>query len=163
MVNVIVNMTRRKKTAGQAEKGMALSVKKGTGKKKNGNKGTDFSGSFLQSPETVQTVSNIDHTTPVDSTQTSSDNFDTILSYLKKLDESNQALLKRVSDLEANKSLPSTPSPWSQCEASHSLMTHQPVGQGHMADPRATIPVIRPRHTQDTAAASSLAGQIQNT
>ena len=73
-------MTRRgKKTAGQAVKGK--------GKKKNGNKGTDLSGSFLQSPETVQTVTNIDHTTPVDNIQDSSDNSDTIISYLKKLDE----------------------------------------------------------------------------
>ena len=159
-VRDIVNMTG-KKTAGQAVKGMASSVKKGTGKKKNGNKGSDLSGSFLQSPETVQTVSNFDHTTSVDSTQSSSDNSDTILAYLKKLDESNQALLKRVSDLEANKSLPSTPSPRSQCEPSHSLIMHAPVGQGQ--GPRVTIPVTKPRHTQDTAAASISAGQIQNT
>ena len=80
-------MTRReKKIAGQTVKGMASSVKKGTGKKKNGNKGTNLSGSFLQSPETVQTVSNIDHTTPVNNIQPSSDNSDTLLFYLKKLD-----------------------------------------------------------------------------
>ena len=65
MVDVIVNMTRRgKKIAGQAIKGMVSSSKKGNGKKKNGNKGTDLNGSFIQSPETVQTVSNIDPYNP---------------------------------------------------------------------------------------------------
>ena len=121
-------MTRRgKKTAGQAVKGMASSVKKGTGKEKNRNKGTDLSGSFLQSPGTVETVSKIDRTTSVDNIQPSSGNYDPIISYLKKLDESNQALVKRVSGLEANRSLPSTPSPWLQTDTGHSIIYTAPV------------------------------------
>ena len=40
------------------------SIKKGTGRKKDSNKGTDFNGSFLQSPEATGTVSSIEYTTP---------------------------------------------------------------------------------------------------
>ena len=56
-------MTRRgKKTAGLPVKGTTSSIKKGNGKKKGSNKGTDFNSSFLQSPEHTGTVSSVECT-----------------------------------------------------------------------------------------------------
>ena len=106
---------------------------------------------------------NIEHTTPAANIQTSPDNSYAILSYLKKLDVSNQALIKRVCDLEVNESLPSTPSPWSQSDTGHSLIMHQSVSQGHLSDPRITFPVTRSMSTQSTPVRSNSAGQIQHT
>ena len=48
-------------------KGMASSVMKGNGKNKN-NKGSDLGGSFLQSPEAIQILCTVDHTTPTANT-----------------------------------------------------------------------------------------------
>ena len=153
---------RGKKTVGIPVKGTSSSVKKGNGKKKD--KGMDLNGSFLQSPEPTGTVSSVEYTTPAAySSQSSSDNSDAILSYLKKLDESNQALLKRVSDLEASKSLPSTPSPWSHPHAGHSLMIPPPVGQNQPSDTGVTIPAAAPMATQSTIVNPNLTSQIHNT
>ena len=141
---------RGKKTVGLPVEGSASSAKKGNGKKKG--KGTDLSGSFLQSPEPTGTVSSVEYTTPAAyNSQSSSSNSDAILSYLKKLDESNQVLLKRVSDLEASKSLPSTPSPRSHSHAAHPLAMPPPVGQNQLPDTRVTMATSKPMATQNTA------------
>ena len=153
---------RGKKTIGLPVEGSASSVKKGNGKKKG--KGTDLSGSFLQSPEPTGTVSSVEYTTPAAyNSQSSSSNSDAILSYLKKLDESNQVLLKRVSDLEASKSLPLTPSPRSHSHAAHPLTMPPPVGQNQLPDTRITMPTSAPMATQNTTVNPNLTSHIHCT
>ena len=156
--------SRGKKTAGLPVKGTTSSIKKGNGKKKGSNKGTDFNSSFSQSPEHTGTVSSIEYTTlPSTITKAHLTTLMLFISYLTKLDESNQALIKRVSKLEASKSFLSTPSPRSQPGTGHSLMMHPPVTQTQLLDTHVTMPVAGSMPIQSTAVAPNLTSQIQNT
>ena len=78
----------------------------------------------LQQLETLNTVrSEIQH-----HDQSLADKSDAILAYLQKIDQSNQSLAKRVSELESNRSVSSKPlGPRPQLSANH---IHSPrIGQ----------------------------------
>ena len=152
---------RGKKTPGLPVKGTTSSVKRGNSKKKD--KAADLNGSFLQSPEPTGTVSSVEYTTPAVYNSKTPDNSDAILAYLKKLDESNQVLLKRVSDLEANKSLPSTPSPRAHSHTGQPLVMPPPVGQNQLSSTRVTIPSAASMDTQNTTVHPNLTGHIHTT
>ena len=66
----------------------------------------------MQLPE--QTISNVPPSTVKNDTQIH-DRSDAIQAYLQKIDMTNQALIRRVNELETNKSAASTPQgPWSR-------------------------------------------------
>ena len=77
------------------------------------NVSSDIAGSLLQSPQNIQTVSNstssVLNGSPAHTSDTISESA-TILAYLRKIDASNEALSKRVQDLEASR-LQSNPNP----------------------------------------------------
>ena len=123
---------KAKKTPGNKKKG-ASSPRKGTTSTRKGvGKATDLDGSFLQLAD--ETVSTVPSSTVGNATQIT-DKSDAILEYLQKIDMTNQALIRRVSELESNKSVASTPQqPRShlgiQPTASQTTLNpqHQPLG-----------------------------------
>ena len=79
--------------------------------RKRADKDTDSDGSFLQLSE--QTVSNVLPSATGNDTQFP-DKSDAISAYLQKIDATNQTLIRRVGELETNKSVASNPQiPWS--------------------------------------------------
>ena len=98
----IKKMTKPKKTPAQ---------KKAT---KQSKKGTDMNGSIVSTlagggVSTVSIEEQMPSTSTGDTASKQSDKSDLILAYLEKLDHSNQALTRRVADLEVSKSTSSTP------------------------------------------------------
>ena len=87
----------------------------------------DLDGSFLQLPE--QTISSVPPSTVGNDTQIRGKS-DAILAYLQKIDMTNQALIRRVNELETNKSVASTP----QAPRSHSGI--QPIASQTTLNPQ---------------------------
>ena len=71
--------------------------------------------------------------------------------------------MKRVSDLEANKSLPSTPSPRTHSHTGQHLVMPTPVGQNQLSSTHVTIPSAAPMATQNTTVNPNLTGHIHTT
>ena len=96
-------MSKRAKKTPAPQKGNSSKVKR-----------ADLEGSLLFSPEPPQTLSN-----PVTaSSDVVPDTSDANLAYLQRIEETNQSLIRRVSDLESIKSHTSTPQgPQSQSSA----------------------------------------------
>ena len=108
---------KAKKTPGNKKKGASSPRTRTISTRKGADKDMDLDGSFLQLPE--QTVSNVPPSTVGNDAQIP-DKSDSILAYLQKIDMTNQALIRRVNELETNKSVASTP----QAPRSHSI---QPI------------------------------------
>ena len=123
---------KAKKTPGNKKKGASSPWKGTTSTRKGVSKATDLDGSFLQLAD--ETVSTVPSSTVGNATQIT-DKSDAILEYLQKIDMTSQALIRRVSELESNKSVASTPQqPRShlgiQPTASQTTLNpqHQPLG-----------------------------------
>ena len=97
---------KAKKTPANKKKGASSPRKRATSARKGVGKATDLDGSFLQLAE--QTVSTVPSSAVGNATQIP-DKSDAILEYLQKIDMTNQALIRRVNELETNKSVASTP------------------------------------------------------
>ena len=101
--NTIVNMGKRKTPAVKQKKGSS-SVNSRNTKKGNVNTGhIDLNESFIQSAIPTESDRLIDANAP--QPPQIQDKSESILALLQKLDESNQELLRRVSDLESQKTV----------------------------------------------------------
>ena len=96
---------KAKKTPANKKKSVSSPRKRTTSARKGVGKATDLDGSFLQLEQTVSTVPS---SAAGNATQIP-DKSDAILEYLQKIDMTNQALIRRVNELETNKSVASTP------------------------------------------------------
>ena len=97
---------KAKKTPANKKKSVSSPRKRTVSAGKGVSKATDLDGSFLQLTE--QTVSTVPSSVVGSATQIP-DKSDAILEYLQKIDMTNQALIRRVNELETNKSVASTP------------------------------------------------------
>ena len=115
---ILTTMPRKaKKTPGNKKKGASSPRTRTISTRKGADKDMDLDGSFLQLPE--QTVSSVPPSTVGNDAQIP-DKSDAILAYLQNIDMTNQALIRRVNELETNKSVAST----LQAPRSHSI---QPI------------------------------------
>ena len=146
---------KNKKTPGNKKTGASSPVKKTAGVKKDSKKVIDIDGSFLLLPqvETVSTVpSELQH-----NDQPLAGKYDAILAYLQRIDQTNQALVKRVKELESNRSVSSMPlSPRLQLSASHIhgsqiSQSTQPQSLG----PKYTDPITAPTTTHIPSGSAS--------
>ena len=98
------NMGKRKTPAVKQKKASSSTARKSSKKVSPGY--TDLNGSFIQSVIPIEP----DPTAAPSSSQSSQNQeyLDPILTMLQKLEESNQAIMKRVSDLESQKFVNST-------------------------------------------------------